>query len=319
MKAVNTACCEQGVRSLPQDLPEGAFQFVKETDNTRIYRYKFLKRKGCRAVDMAFHGRLPVLTDNKLEAIKLLEYRTNDLSGLAYLMSEGDGEKLHTVDVMNGKIMCTYTYEKGRDTELPKDTVKKRLLEHINRSCSACVASCTPKTDCVLSEFKGGEDIILQLDSSEAVLTLGLGGACGVVGDEDTDDDTESSTVYGDEVRSGLEDVKHIELQLRANMMLCLARKLDNMLRKYSLADLKLLNAMSIYGVTFGYHSLHLLLKLTVDFKNRTTTTKVRFRSGESMQWAVEASVGYIISKMRAKSVASATSTPSTTPTPPPS
>lgn len=321
-KDVNNACFSQGVTPLPAGLADGVFKFIIKVSDTRIYCYQFRTRVGCRAVLDDIHGRLPILIEELLEPVELLKYRTHNhnVHGLGHLINDGDAEKLETVNVKDGKVFCTYSFEQRKET-VGESTVQQRMLHYLNQSCGSWTASITPKSECLLSQFSGGGDILIQLNSENSLLTLG--GSCG----EHDDEDTEKSPVYSDEVRSGpnielkhkpREDVKHIELQLRANMILCLARQLDNVIEKYSLEDLTLLNTMSIYGVTFGYRSLHLLLKLTVNFKNQTTITQVRYKSLNSVPWAIEASVAYILSKMEAKAKSVAATTPTTTPTPPP-
>ena len=75
---------------------------------------------------------------------------------------------------------------------------------------------------------------MVKVDSERALLTLG--GSCG----EQTEDDLEQSPVYSDEVRAPSnielkhklkEDERSVELQLRADMMLCLARELEKMVQ----------------------------------------------------------------------------------------
>lgn len=114
------------------------------------------------------------------------------------------------------------------------------------------------------------------------------------------DEHEEQSPIYCDQVRAGpkielkhkpRDDPSHIQLQLRANMNLCLSRKLEKILDQYSLEDLQKLRTMTIYGATFGYRSNHLLLKLTIDFQTRCTFTSVRYTSVNSVPWAVEATV----------------------------
>ena len=139
-----------------------------------------------------------------------------------------------------------------------------------------------------------------------AILTLG--GAYGV-------EDGGESPVYCDEVRPGPNiEIKHkpkviseenVSLQLRANMMLTLARELDQILMKDSLSNLKSLNTMTIYGVTFGYHTFHLIMKLSVSFGKRTTETSVRFAAQDSEPWAIDASISYVLSRMKANSTVS--------------
>lgn len=318
-KDINIACSKQGVTTFPEGLAEGVFNFVRKTATTRIYSYQFRKRVGCRAIKYDVHGRLPILIHEQLQPTELLKYRTENMHGIGNLINGGDAEKFETVDVKDGKVYSTYCngYEQGNDTE---STVQYRMLQHLNQiesGSGSLTASITPNTECKISQFSGGGDILINLDSENSLLTLNP---------RDFDEEDTESPVYSDEVRSDpnielkhkpKEDVEHIELQLRANMMLCLARQLDSLLGIYSLEDLTLLNTMSVYGVTFGYRSLHLLLKLTVHFKNRTTITQVQYKRQSSVPWAVEASIAYImVSKMRAKRVAA--TTPTTTPTPPP-
>ena len=66
------------------------------------------------------------------------------------------------------------------------------------------------------------------------------------------------------------------------------------MVQQYSLADLNSLNTMCIYGVTFGYRSLHLLLKLTVNFSKQTTTTAVWYRSPDKLSKALHVDLSAI-------------------------
>lgn len=327
---VNSACCKQGVTPLPEYLVDGYFEYVHEKDGTKIYIYEFKTRRGCRAIDTDVHGAFPPTSNHMIEDAELLRYRTTNVAGLGYLVNEGSGDELQDVKVLqDGKIWSAYVYAGKERNELAcnEKTVQDRIISHLNEKVldETCTACRTSKSECKSSQFSGGGDIEFHCVDDNAVLTLG-GGQGEVNNDEE---ELEQSPIYLDEVRAGSnielkhkpkEEEKHIELQLRANMFLCLSRQLEKILNKYSLDELKSLNTMCIYGLTFGYRSILLLLKLTVNFCERTTGTIVRYRSSESLSWAIEASTAYIIAKMRAKSVASVTpsATPSTTPTPPP-
>lgn len=239
--------------------------------------------------------------------------------GLGNLLTEGHGDKLEEVQLKDGKIISTYIYEHGVNEQLTdENNVQDLMIKHLNENCSEgglCTASLTSRTECKMSQFSGGGDIQMDLNDQKALLTLG--GSSGEVVLED-----EQSPIYCDQVRAGpkielkhkpRDDPSHIQLQLRANMNLCLSRKLVKILDQYSLEKLR---TMTIYGATFGYRSNHLLLKLTIDFQTRHTFTSVRYTSVNSVPWAVEATVAYMLSKMQAKSVDSITPAPSTTATP---
>ena len=114
MRAVNIACSNQGLRTLPEGLADGLFQFVQKRDGTSIYRYKFKARK---SVHEDLHRTFPVPTSDLLLPDELLQYRTDNVCDLGDLLTEGNGEKLEEVQ-LKGKIISTYVYEHGVNEQL---------------------------------------------------------------------------------------------------------------------------------------------------------------------------------------------------------
>ena len=316
---MNEACSAQGIKALPYNLAGGQFHLVKRPDHAPIYRYEFATRRGCRAIDPNVHGTFPGSTDDLLSNKKLFKYRDEHMHGLAKYI-DGAAEEVE-VHIEGDGVKAVYMYREAKEPTFSTESdVQSHILDKLSQEklkdkCKVCISS---KKECLMSQFSGGGDIEIKFKSQQAVLSLG--GSCG----EQEEGDDEQSPVHSDEVRLGSNiELKHkqremeesIELQLRANMLLCLARELESILVNYTSEELLQLN-MTIYGLTFGYRSLHLLLKLTVDFRAAQTTATVRYRSNDSVGWAVEGSISYILSKMMAKS--SPTPTPPPPPPPPP-
>lgn len=336
LKTVYSACRSQNVQSPPLDIAIGVFNFIREVGGTNIYYYHIKEVKGCRNVHADFHGKLPPPKIECCTSIQLLIYRNHDKSGVGNIVNREDGVTLvaafeDTEDT--GKVCSNYKQAESIPRGLEID-IQKALHEYLNQSiltdgdCKAVIIHAQQADDHNLCEFKGGGDILLDYcgggggDRSQTIMTLG--GAYGVNEDEDED----SSPVYEDEVRVGSKiELKHrpmgltehdIEFQLRANMILGMSKELYKLLEEDSLANLRKLNTMSMYGITFGYRSPLMILKLNVSFTNQTTETSLRYKELNSHSWAIDASICYVYSRMKAKSSNCPTPVPTPVPTPEP-
>jgi hypothetical protein len=289
-------------------------------NNHLLLSYRGIE-KGARNVNIDFHGKFSPLKSECCTSAELLKYRNPSKSGVGDIVNKEDKMKLVEAFGDAGMVCCKYKEHSAAISRMDESNVQEEIIKHLNQvvlpgdNCKSEIlhAQATPNHLC---EFKGGGDILIQheMDGSRTILTLG--------GDNGANEDEEDNQ---DEVRARSRiELKHqpretelnIQYQLRANMVLGLSEELHKLLTFGSLDSLMKLNTMTIYGVSFGYRSPLLILKLTVNFSKWTTETSLRYSSSTSHSWAVDSSIAYVVKRMKAKSVDCQTpdSTPVSTP-----
>lgn len=319
LQTVYTACRMQSVPSPPSCISSGVFHFIREVEGTNIYVYNIKEVKGCKRVHTDFHGKLPPPITECCTSVELLKYSKANECGVGNIINREDGTTLVAVFEESGKVVSKYTEKesgaRGVESDITKD-VHEYLNNNIlaNGDCKAVFVRSQQHNDHNLCAFKGGGDILLDHGGAQTILTLG--GAYGGNEEEEEDNNEEEdnqviSPVYQDEVRAGSTiEIKHrprdreqdIVFQLRANMILGLSKELYKLLENDTLSNLYELNKMSMYGMTFGYHSPLSIFKETVDFTKQKIETRLRYTAPTSHSWAVDASISYVLQRMKAKS-----------------
>lgn len=277
-------------------------------------------------MNIDFHGKFPPHKSECCTSAELLKYMNPSKSGVGDIVNNEDGMKLVEAFADAGRVCCKYEEHSAVFSRRDEGNVQEEVIKHLNQvvlpgdNCKAEIlhAQTTPNHLC---EFKGGGDILIQhgMGGSQTILTLG--------GDNGANEDEEDnqSPVYEDEVRARSRiELKHqpkelklnIQCQLRANMVLGLSEELHKLLMLGSLDSLMKLNTMTMYGISFGYRSPLLILKLTVNFLKWKTETSLRYSSPTSHSWAVDSSIAYVVKRMKAKSLGYPT--PDSTPAPTP-
>ncbi len=281
--------------NIPGDLPAGKFVCLsKVVDSMAIYIYSIETPSPCSNVN-GFHTNFPTVTKNT----------TSLIAEKAFL---GIGKEVHRTQLRNYSLEYAgdnvqVSYAPGADKEsasegaIQEDVMKALDVHFRTNNVNLTVRRVTkPKQEYHLCPFSGGGDLLLE----------GLGSAVLLL-PRDIDVPVQESPVYEDECRFGgdieLQDnsgktLHDIILQLTANIILNMARKICLMISQNKLRELRATKSLSMYGITFGYKSVFAVIKVTVKFDYNAIEIEERYASEESSDWAIDCGISYVCKRL---------------------